>query len=148
MALFVEGNMIKELREKIGLSQEELSYGICAVSTLSKIEKNKYIFPLYKRLNGNAYEWRLDWTKPNMTTKGFASHKSRLKALKNGFYENIEHISLFAYMKNKTNLYEFRGNFQRKGQIELKSFLIENQFHIPVILTISKLQKKIFMELE
>lgn len=40
MALFVTGTILKELRKNLNLSQEELCYGVCAVSTLSKIENN------------------------------------------------------------------------------------------------------------
>ena len=38
MAVYMIGSVIKEARKRMGLSQEEVCYGICSVSALSKIE--------------------------------------------------------------------------------------------------------------
>lgn len=38
MAQYCFGSMIKEYRHRLNISQEELSFGICDISTLSKIE--------------------------------------------------------------------------------------------------------------
>lgn len=41
MAQYCFGSMIKEYRHRLNISQEELSFGICDVSTMSKIENGK-----------------------------------------------------------------------------------------------------------
>lgn len=48
MAVYTMGSIMKEARIRNRLSQEELCYGICSVSTLSKIE-NGYQMPAAKR---------------------------------------------------------------------------------------------------
>lgn len=47
MAVYTMGSIMKEARIRNRLSQEELCYGICSVSTLSKIEKG-YQMPAAK----------------------------------------------------------------------------------------------------
>ena len=39
--MYTVGSIIKNEREKHKISQEELCFGICAVSTLSRIEHNE-----------------------------------------------------------------------------------------------------------
>ncbi len=41
MATFVAGVLLKELREKQGLTMKDVSEGICSISTLSRIEKGR-----------------------------------------------------------------------------------------------------------
>ncbi len=66
MELYQIGKMIKEYRRRQGISQEELSFGICSVATLSNIENSKelpskrIIEKLFERLGyetaeNNAY---------------------------------------------------------------------------------------------
>ena len=43
MDVYIIGKLIKEFRTRRKISQEELSFGLCAVSTLSKIENGKQI---------------------------------------------------------------------------------------------------------
>ena len=43
MEIYIIGKLIGEFRKRKKISQEELSFGICAVSTLSKIESGKQI---------------------------------------------------------------------------------------------------------
>lgn len=40
MAIYNIGNLIRERREELGLTQEELSEGICSVATLSRVENS------------------------------------------------------------------------------------------------------------
>ena len=41
MAFYLLGDCIRERRERLGVTQEELCEGICSVPTLSKIENGK-----------------------------------------------------------------------------------------------------------
>jgi len=45
MDAYIIGKLIKEFRVRKGYSQEELCYGLCAVSTLSRIESGIQAFP-------------------------------------------------------------------------------------------------------
>ena len=51
MAYYTIGELIRDARERQKYSQEELSYGICAVSTLSRIENGLQV-PGKKILEG------------------------------------------------------------------------------------------------
>lgn len=56
MSVYNIGEFIKEKRERMGITQEELCQGICSLSTMSRIEsggrmpKSKVIVPLLQRL--------------------------------------------------------------------------------------------------
>ena len=41
MAFYLLGDCIREQRERLGVTQEELCEGICSVPTLSKIENGR-----------------------------------------------------------------------------------------------------------
>lgn len=41
MGVYLVGQVIKRTRESLGMTQEELSDGICSVETLSRIENGK-----------------------------------------------------------------------------------------------------------
>ena len=43
MDLYSIGNIVRENRERVGMSQEDLSFDLCAVSTLSRIESGKQV---------------------------------------------------------------------------------------------------------
>ncbi len=45
MDAYIIGKLIKEFCVRKGHSQEELCYGLCAVSTLSRIESGNQAFP-------------------------------------------------------------------------------------------------------
>lgn len=61
--MYTIGSVIKHEREKRGISQEELCFGICAVSTLSRIEHSEQTPSMEKAmalldrlgLEGSAY---------------------------------------------------------------------------------------------
>lgn len=105
------------------------------------LKRNKYIIENFKikRILDCS---RLDWTQNKMTTIGLSSHNSRLKALKKGFYECIEHISLNSYVYDECKLYQVNSKYNYNSNIKIKQFLIKNEFNIPVILTFSKLKGK------
>ena len=98
-----------------------------------KIIKIKY-FSVKK----NILRDKDDWTKNNMTTVGLASHKSKLRAIKKGFYENIEHICLRDFIIDKNTLYEFKNQNKFYKNVEIKQLLLKNEFHIPMVITLSK----------
>ena len=57
--MYTVGAIIKNEREKHKISQEELCFGICAVSTLSRIEHNEHVYTKINRIKMRFILW---WT--------------------------------------------------------------------------------------
>lgn len=90
MPLFNIGNLIKHRREELGITQEELSEGICSVPTLSRIENGihpptrNHAQALLQRLGySNAVSFCVSDTKEFEITE--LQMKSRLAYMRNDF---------------------------------------------------------------
>lgn len=72
MPVYGMGDAIREMRIRLGYTQEELAFGICTTSTLSKIENgktaiSKHIFEaIYSRMPGIDHVWISYDTKTEM----------------------------------------------------------------------------------
>ena len=97
MATYIIGDMIHEARVKGGYSQEELSFGICSLSSLSRIENNlqvpsKKIFDaLIEKLGVSDYAYNMYVSKEEMELYAL-SHKITRKLSVLDF-ENLEELT-------------------------------------------------------
>ncbi len=91
--MYVVGSVIKSEREKLGISQEELCFGICAVSTLSRIEHSEQTPSMEKAmallnrlgLEGSAYlsfvsEEEYEFYKISRKVERMIAHRKFLEA--------------------------------------------------------------------
>ena len=79
MACYNLGDYICESRKQLGITQEELAFGICSTGTLSKIE-NGFVVP--KRKNYEAIMQRLGKTMGicNIPNKASGANKQTIPA--------------------------------------------------------------------
>ena len=120
------GSIVKYYRLRNGLTQAELSDGICSVSHLSKIESNKYnphketLEELFKRMN---IEWETElvtYSKCEDKLVNFITHSvyynfEAMEALYNELKEDEDYLQS-TDLVNKYELYKLRYYLYKKDQ--------------------------------
>ena len=105
------------------------------------LSRKKYVIQNFKIKN--SYDsMRLDWTKKNMTTVGLSCHVSKIRSLKKGFYENIEHYCIKKFISGNFSIYPITESFENENGIDKRQFYIKNDLAIPVVITF--VRQKVF----
>lgn len=133
------GKLIKEYRERLGLSQEELCGDVCAVSTLSRLENGKHL-PRRKQIE--AFFSYMGIKPPMnlipMTEKEFvlynleveisnriANHNYKIENLLEKYKKTIDENDIFSrqyYLKAKT-ICEYENSDKKNPEKFLNDFL-------------------------
>lgn len=134
--MYTIGSVIKHEREKRGISQEELCFGICAVSTLSRIEHSEQTPSMEKAmalldrlgLEGSAY-------------LSFVSNEEyefyKISRNVGGMLANRQYLEAYEYVTDKKELMD-KNKFRRQLSdtiTAVKKCFIDRQYETAISMT-------------